>query len=164
MRFNWKRLRNKRGISMPEIMASISIMAILAGTGVTNAVNQMSKAKLVATMDEMKSIRDALIAYQQDNPGDTISTITTLVTEAYLSQGFTDAPNIDLESNWKEDAWGETYVFVPPFVEPDGDYKRGSLSSGGPDGEIEDDPATVGYNEASDNIIIGLEPMVGGSI
>ncbi|HBH46640.1 MAG: hypothetical protein A2445_02675 [Candidatus Jacksonbacteria bacterium RIFOXYC2_FULL_44_29] len=147
---------------MPEIMASITVMAVLAGTGVTNAVNQISQAKLIATMDEMKAVRDSLMAYQQDYPGDTISTITTLVTKGYLAEGFTDAPNSDLETNWKEDAWGKSYALVPPAIDQDGDYLRGSLESAGPDGKTTNDPATTDYDEAKDNIKITLEPIVAG--
>ncbi|MFH1713397.1 MAG: prepilin-type N-terminal cleavage/methylation domain-containing protein, partial [Candidatus Jacksonbacteria bacterium] len=56
-----KRLKKKRGISMPEIMASIAVMSILAGTGIVSAVNQINQARVVATMDEMKSISTALM-------------------------------------------------------------------------------------------------------
>lgn len=157
----FRQIKKQQGISMPEIMASITIMAVLAGTGVTNAVGQVGRAKLIATMDEMKSIRDALMTYQQDHPGDTISTITTLITYDYLTKGFTDAPDSDLETNWKEDAWGNSYRFVPPYID-DGDYERGSLTSGGPDGEIDDDPDTLDYDETDDNIVIALEAIVGG--
>ena len=155
--------RSQKGISMPEIMASITIMAILAGTGVTNAVGQVSRAKLVATMDEMKSVRNALMAYQQDNPGDTVSTITTLITKGYLVEGFTDSPDSDLETDWKEDAWGNRYEFMAPFIDVDGDYEAGYYESGGPDGELEDNPDTLDADETDDNIRITLESMAPGS-
>ena len=145
---------------MPELMAGISIMAILAGTGATSAVNQINKAKLVATMDEMKSISEALAEYHKDYPGDTISTITTLVTKGYLAEGFTQAPDTDLETDWKEDAWGNSYTLSAPSVDSDGDYIRGYLESAGSDGVLTDDTATSNRDEDDDNIRITLEPMI----
>lgn|SRR3989338_3883362 len=153
-------LKDKKGISMPELMAGITIMSILAGTGVTNAIGQISHARLAATMDEMKSISEALLAYQQDHPGDTISTITTLVSQGYLTEGFTEAPDTDLETDWKEDAWGLAYTLLAPSVDTDGDYLRGYLKSAGSDGKMIDDPATSGIDETDDNIRITLEAMV----
>jgi len=155
-----KKIKNQRGISMPEIMAGITIMTILAGTGVASAVNQINKAKLASTMDEMKAISQALAHYHADYPGGTISTITTLVSEGYLSEGFTDAPDTDLETDWKEDAWGNDYRLVKPFVDVDGDYKRGSLESAGSGGELLDNPDTADYDESDDNIKITIEPMI----
>ena len=152
--------KNTRGISMPEVMASITVMALLAGTGVTSAVNQISKSRIVATMDEMKAISIALDQYQQDNSGGTISTITTLVSSNYLTEGFTHTPDTDMKTDWKEDAWGNLYLLKPPSIDIDGDYLRGSLESAGADGVLADDPATTSINEASDNIKITLEPMV----
>lgn len=152
--------KNIRGISMPEVMASITVMAVLAGTGVTSAVNQISRSRIIATMDEMKSISLALDQYHQDNPGNTISTITTLVTYNYLTEGFTQAPDSDLKTDWKEDAWGNPYKLTPPSIDADGDYLRGSLESAGPNGIMTDDSTTTSVNEAADNIKITLEPMI----
>ena len=148
---------------MPEIMASIAVMSILAGTGIVSAVNQINQARVVATMDEMKSISTALMDYHKDHPGDTISTIgsiNTLVREGYLAQGFTAAPDTDLKTDWKEDAWGNSYKLLAPSIENDGDYIRGSLESAGADGKLTDDPLTAGYDETDDNIKITLEPMI----
>lgn len=147
---------------MPELMAGISVIAILAGTGATNAVKQINQAKITATMDEMKSISLAVTEYQKDNPGETISSINTLVTQYYLTQGFVEAPNSELKTDWTEDTWGTDYKLTPPSIETDGDFIRGSLESAGPDGKLTDDTATP-YNEADDNIKITLEPMVGGT-
>lgn len=159
-----KRLKKQRGITMPEIMAGIAIMSILAGTGVVSAVNQINKARLIATMDEMKTLSTALMDYQKDHPGDTISTVssleTTLVREGYLAEGFTEAPDTDLETDWSEDAWGNSYTLVVPSIEADGDYIRGSLESAGADGKLINDPLTESYNETDDNIKIALEPMI----
>ncbi|MEK9165408.1 MAG: type II secretion system protein [Patescibacteria group bacterium] len=155
-----KRLKKQQGISMPEIMAGIAIMSILAGTGVVSAVNQINKARLVATMDEMKAISTALMDYQKDHPGDTLTSTTTLVTQNYLAEGFTVAPDTDMETDWGYDAWGNKYTLIPPSIEADGDYIRGSLESGGADGKIADDPLTLDYKETDDNIKIALEPMI----
>ena len=144
---------------MPELMAGITIMAVLAGTGVTSAVNRINHARVVATMTEMKAISEALMAYHENNPGDTISTITTLVTKGYLAKGFTDAPDTDLETDWGEDAWGNDYELTPPFVDVDGDYEPGSLESAGADGELKNLEGT-GWDESKDNIKITLEPMI----
>lgn len=149
-----------RGLSITEVTASITIMAILAGTGVTSAVNQISRSRIIATMDEMKSIALALDQYHQDNPGSTISTITTLVSSNYLGEGFTHTPDSDLKTDWKEDTWGNSYKLTPPSIDTDGDYLRGSLESAGPDGIMADNPATTGTDEDDDNIKITLEPMV----
>jgi len=152
----------KRGVSMPELMAGISIMAVLAGTGVTSAANQINKSKVIATMDEMKAISLALEQYHEDYPGDSISTITTLITKGYLAEGFTDAPDTDFETDWKEDAWNNDYQLEKPYIDNDGDFMRGSLTSAGTDGELVNDPDTD-WNEESDNIKITLEPIVPGN-
>jgi len=146
---------------MPELMASISIMAILASTGAKGVVNQINQARLTATMQEMQAISEALIDYHKDHPGDTISTITTLVTYGYLTEGFTDAPDSDLETDWKEDAWGNDYKLSKPYIAEDGDLERGFLESAGPDCELTDNPETD-YDETDDNIKITLEPMIYG--
>jgi type II secretory pathway pseudopilin PulG len=148
---------------MPELLAGISIMAILAGTGVSSAVNQINHAKITATMDEMMSISKALMEYQNDNPGTTITTITTLVSQEYVSEGFTQAPDTALKTNWKEDAWGNSYILTPPSIDGSGKYTRGSLESSGADGILADDPLTASYNESDDNIKISLDPMITGN-
>ena len=102
----------------------------------------------------------ALAEYHKDYPGDTISTITTLVTKGYLAEGFTQAPDTDLETDWKEDAWGNSYTLSAPSVDSDGDYIRGYLESAGSDGVLTDDTATSNRDEDDDNIRITLEPMI----
>ena len=154
-----EKIKNQQGISMPEIMAGITIMAILAGTGATSAVKHISQARVAATMTEMKAISEAFAQYHADNPGRT-TTITTLKNNGYLAEGFTDAPDSDLETDWGEDAWGNDYTLVKPFVDDDGDYERGSLESAGADGEFEDNPDTDSYDESDDNIKITIEPMI----
>jgi type II secretory pathway pseudopilin PulG len=158
------KIKKRSGISMPEIMAGITIMAILAGTGAISAVKRINRAKVVATMTEMKAISEALAQYHADHPGDTITTITTLVTQGYLPEGFTKAPDTDLETNWKKDAWGNYYKLAPPpeIYDEDGDYGKGYLESGGLDGEIDDLESTPDYDETDDNIKIVLEPIVSG--
>lgn len=155
--------KNQRGISLPEIMAGITIMTILTGVGVKSAVNQINDAHITATMEEMKGISEAVSEYHRVNPGSTISTISTLVSKGYLAEGFTDAPDSDLETDWSEDSWGGDYKITPPIVEADGDYMRGSLESAGTDGIFADDPVTTGLDESDDNIKITLEPMVAGN-
>lgn len=148
---------------MPELLAVISIMTILAGTGVNSAVNQINSARISTTMEEMNAISKALSEYQKDNPGTTISTITTLVSGKYVSEGFTQTPDSDLETNWKEDAWGKSYVLTPPSIDGSGNYIRGSLESPGANGILTDNSSTTGYDESDDNIKVSLEPMVTGS-
>lgn len=154
---------NNSGTTMPELLAGISIMAILAGTGVGSAVNQINSARLSATMDEMSAISKALSEYHKDNPGTTISTITTLVSGKYLSEGFTKTPDSDLKTDWKEDAWGNSYALTPPSQDGSGNYIRGSLESAGKDGIVTDDSNTTGYDESADNLKISLEPIITGS-
>ncbi len=154
-----KKNKNQKGISMPEIMASITIMAVLAGTGVKSAVNQVNSTRLIATMDEMRSISQALDEYHIDHPGST-TTITTLVTQKYLAEGFTSAPQTSLKTNLKEDAWGIAYRLTAPSIDTKGVYLKGKLESAGANGIFDDDPATTSYNEADDNITLVLEPMI----
>src|SRR3990167_3747681 len=151
------------GATMPELLAGISIMAILAGTGVSSAVNQINSAKVSATMEEMGAISKALMEYHRDNPGTTITTITTLVSGKYLSEGFTQTPDSDLKTNWKEDAWGNIYILTPPSIDGSGNYIRGALESPGADGILTDNSGTTSYNEATDNTKISLEPMITGN-
>ena len=86
------------------------------------------------------------------------------MTQEYLAEGFTDAPDSDLETNWKKDAWGNSYRLVPPpeTYNDDGEYDTGYLESGGLDGEIDDLDTTPDYDETDDNIKIILEPIVAG--
>jgi hypothetical protein len=84
------------------------------------------------------------------------------VTQQYLAQGFVAAPDADLETDWKQDVWNNDYTLVPPSVEADGDYIRGSLESAGADGILTDDETTTAYDESDDNIKISLEPMIAG--
>lgn len=156
-----KNNKNQKGISMPEIMASITIMAVLAGTGVTSAVNQINSTKVTATMDEMKSISQALADYHGDHPGST-TTIATLLTQKYLAKGFTSAPQTSLKTNLKEDAWGSAYRFTAPSIDAKNVYLEGKLESAGSDGTFDDDPTTASYDESADNITMNLEPMIAG--
>ena len=154
-----KNHKKQKGFSLFEITASITIMAILAGTGVISAVNQINSAKIIATMDEMKSISQALVVYHNDHPGDTVSTITTLVTQKYLTKGFTSAPQTSLKTDWKKDAWGKEYRFTAPSVDAKGVYLEGQLTSAGADGVFDDNPATT-IHEDDDNITIVIEPKL----
>lgn len=154
-----KKNKNQKGISMPEIMASITIMAVLAGTGVKSAVSQINITKITATMDEMKAIGQAFDEYHIDHPGST-TTIATLLTQKYLAEGFTSAPQISLETNLKKDAWGVAYRLTAPSVDQTGVYLKGKLESAGANGIFDDDPATASYDEKADNITLILEPMI----
>lgn len=141
-----KILKNKKGMTMPEIMAGVMVMTIMASAGAVNVLKNLDQVRITATVSEMLSIRDALLNYQRDNPGETASSLSTLVTNDYLMEGVDEAPDIDMETDYDEDAWNENYVKVWPTSSA-----RGSLTSSGPDKDI----ATT-----SDNIVVALEKIV----
>lgn len=141
-----KIFKNKKGMSMPEIMAGIMVMTIMASTGAVNVLRSAEQARISASISEMIAIRDALINYQRDNPGETVSSLSTLVTYDYLMKGIDDAPDTDMETDYTEDAWNKDYAIVWPTA-----IARGSLTSFGPDKDI----ATT-----SDNIVVALEKIV----
>ena len=130
---------------MPEIMAGVMIITIMGATGAVNVLKQVEGSRTGSTIQEMLAIRDAMLVYQTDNPGKTISTVTTLVTYDYLLKGVEDAPNSDLETDYKEDAWNNDCDFVWPALD-----ERGTLTSAGPDGEMD---------TKTDNIVVALEKI-----
>jgi prepilin-type N-terminal cleavage/methylation domain-containing protein len=142
-------LSNKKGFTLSEIMASMVILSVVTTTGAINVAKNLDNARINATIQEMLAIRDALNNYQRDHPGYTItstSSMSTLITNDYLLEGVTDAPDSDLETDYTEDAWGRDYVITLPT-----DSKRGSIKSGGADQDL----ATT-----SDNIEAALEKVV----
>ena len=146
-------VRTKKGITLPEIMASLAIISIMGAAGTQNVLKYLTEARINATIQEMQSMRDAIMEYQRENFGETVSTVTTLVTYDYLNQGITDAPDSSLKTNYKKDAWDEDYEFSWPTL-----TLRGYIASAGPDGILDADNG--GVEESNDDIVIGLEKIV----
>lgn len=147
--------RTKKGITLPEIMASLAIISIMGAAGTQNVLKYLTEARINATIQEMQSMRDAIMEYQRENFGETVSTVTTLVTYDYLNQGITDAPDSSLETDYKEDAWDEDYEFVWPTIND-----RGYIASAGPDGILDADNGGDALAISDDDIVIGLEKIV----
>jgi general secretion pathway protein G len=95
------RKRNQRGMTLIEIMVVVAIISMLMGTVAIGAFSQLEKAKVKNAKMVIKSIEQALVAYQTDNTDSCPKQLNDLYTQKYLTKE-------------PKDPWGEPLVFKCP--------------------------------------------------
>lgn len=113
--------RKNKGFSLIELMIVVAIIAILAMIMTPNLLTAIQKAKLKATMEDMRNVGMAVDSYMTDwghaVEGGDLNTLNRYLNPFYTKR---------LARN---DAWGRAYTYTALADE----Y---SISSGGKDGVI----------------------------
>lgn len=88
-----KRLSNKKGFTLIELIMCIVIIAILAGLGMTSGAKYVDESKVTKAQAEVATMEIAVSQYNIDNPSDKITTtenlskkISTLISKGYLQK------------------------------------------------------------------------------
>jgi len=139
------RLRRRRGFTFLEIMVVVAILAILATLVIPNLMGGADKAKIDATVIQIKSLQSALETYRLEN-----SRYPT--TEQGLKALVEKPTSEPMPSKWRKyideipkDQWGNDYIYVAPGTK--GAY---DIISAGPDGKAgtEDDIKSYDLSKA----------------
>ncbi|MBI3019084.1 MAG: type II secretion system major pseudopilin GspG, partial [Deltaproteobacteria bacterium] len=128
-------LGNAKGITLIEIIVTMTIIAIFATLAFTQVGGYVGKARINATKTQIKNFEQALELYKTDNDfyPTTEQGLHALlqpptvgnVPENYPSGGYLKKKDVP------KDPWGREYVYACPGVHNTGDY---DLSSNGQDG------------------------------
>jgi general secretion pathway protein G len=138
-----RRLRNRGGFTLLEILLVVVIIGMLVGVAAVNLTKSSEKAKLTSTRNQIDAYKTALGVYEMDN-GFFPSGEQGL--QALIQQP-SSAPQ---PMNWKgpyldpaiikPDPWGHDYVYKFPGTHNTGGYDLYSLGITGVDG----DPQNIG--------------------
>lgn len=100
MKKKFKRFRNRKGMTLIEIMVVISIIGIVATMFVVNITGRMKKAKIKTASTQMATIANQVEAFEVEN-GEFPPSLEQLVEEEYLKK----VP---------KDPWNKDYAFLTP--------------------------------------------------
>ncbi|PKK96759.1 MAG: hypothetical protein CVV57_10560 [Tenericutes bacterium HGW-Tenericutes-2] len=97
-------LKNKRGVTLVELLAVIIILGIIAAIAVPTIGNLIENQKQNAAEAQWANIIDAAELYKAAEPDETSVTLATLVSEDYIT----------LDSSWEfsEEAAGTTPILT----------------------------------------------------
>jgi general secretion pathway protein G len=88
-------------MTLIEIMVVVAIISMLMGTVAVGAFSQLEKSKVKTAKMAIKTIEQALVAYQTDNTDSCPKAITDLYAGKYLTKE-------------PKDPWGEMLIFKCP--------------------------------------------------
>lgn len=120
--------RKNKGFSLIELMIVVAIIAILAMIMTPNLLTAIQKAKLKATMEDMRNVGMAVDSYMTDW-GHAVTGTTMSALDVYLNPFYT-------KRLARNDAWGRPYAYAAAADE----Y---SISSGGKDGTVSTTNGTI---------------------
>jgi len=131
-----KRLNNRGGFTLIEIMVVIVILAMLAALVGPKLMGRTDDAKIKTTTIQLKGLESALKLYKLDNGSypSTEQGLNALVTKptvgvipkTYKEGGYLDSKSVP------KDAWGNDYLYVSPGEH--GDYDLFSYGADGAKG------------------------------
>jgi general secretion pathway protein G len=128
-----KRLNNRGGFTLIEIMVVIVILAMLAALVGPKLMGRTDDAKVKTTRIQIQGLDSALKLYKLDNGSypsteQGLGALVTKPTVGVIPKSYKDGGYLDSKSVPK-DAWGNDYLYVSPGEH--GDY---DLFSYGADG------------------------------
>ena len=129
---------SRKAFSLMELMVVIIILGLLAGLIIPNVVGQGERAKVQLTCVQLKSIKQSLELFKQDNgvyPA-TEQGLSALITNpdpeiytSFLEGGYLSGKNLPI------DPWKRKYIYIMnEGAEPD----LISLGADGKEGEVEE--------------------------
>lgn len=131
-----KRLNNRGGFTLIEIMVVIVILAMLAALVGPKLMGRTDDAKIKTTTIQLKGLESALKLYKLDNGSypSTEQGLNALVTKptvgvipkTYKEGGYLESKSVP------KDAWGNDYLYVSPGEH--GDYDLFSYGADGAKG------------------------------
>ena len=83
-----KRLSNKKGFTLIELIMCIVIISILAGLGMTSGAKYVDESKITKAQAEVSTMEIAVSQYNIDNPTAKISTINDATINTLVSKGY----------------------------------------------------------------------------
>jgi len=131
-----KRLNNRGGFTLIEIMVVIVILAMLAALVGPKLMGRTDDAKIKTTTIQLKGLESALKLYKLDNGSypsteQGLGALVTKPTVGVIPKSYKDGGYLESKSVPK-DAWGNDYLYVSPGEH--GDYDLFSYGSDGAKG------------------------------
>ena len=131
-----KRLNNKNGFTLIEIMVVIVILAMLAAIVGPKLMGRTDDAKVTDARVQIKNMETALKFYKLDNgayPGTEqgLNALVSIPTVGVIPKSYKDGGYLDSKSVPK-DSWGNDYLYVSPGEH--GDYDLFSYGADGAKG------------------------------
>jgi general secretion pathway protein G len=117
-------IRNKKGMSLVEIMVVIAIIGVLMTVIAVNVTGYLDDANASATKIEINNIEKALIAYQAKHKGRAPTT----------AEGLDAAKKYFPNNEVPTDAWGNPFQYFSPGTHGQHDYEIISLGKDGKEG------------------------------
>lgn len=127
-----KKLNNKRGFTLIEIMVVIVILALLAALVGPKLMGRTDDAKIGTTKTQIKQLETALKLYKLDNgtypaTEQGLNALVAKPTVGVIPKNYKEGGYLESKQVPK-DGWGNEYIYVSPGEH--GDY---DLSSNGAD-------------------------------
>ncbi len=146
------RNRNKqRGFTLVELIFVVTIIGILAGIVVVNAVSQRDKAIRARAKTDIVSIGNALDIYYADNGfyPSTQQGLQALITEPSTPPAphNWNGPYLKGKKSVPRDPWGNEYVYTSPGRENPNSYDILSYGRDGQPGGTGNDADVVSWEE-----------------
>jgi general secretion pathway protein G len=123
-----KKLTERNGFTLVELLIVIAIIGIVAAIAIPNLMMALQKSKQKATMGDVKSIGTAIEAYKTD---------VFVAPNAQPQELYTILVPFYIRAMSNEDGWGH-----PWFYQAEGGTDLYSIGSGGKDGSM--DWSTIG--------------------
>ena len=121
--------RDRRGLTLVEIMVVIAILGTLMAIVGVNVVNRMQEANVETTKLQIKQIEQNLAMYAAKHKGKFPST----------SDGLEAAAKYFPDGSVPTDSWGNAFQYYSPGTHGDHDYEIISLGRDGAEGGEEYD-------------------------
>ncbi|HND28746.1 MAG TPA: type II secretion system major pseudopilin GspG [Myxococcota bacterium] len=118
-------LRSRReGMTLVEIMISLSIIGIVMTVLLVNVVGYLDSANQDATRITIRRVEDALMVYSSKHKGKYPSS----------SDGIAAVKNLLTNEEVPQDAWGRDFIYVSPGTHGNHPYEIISLGKDGQEG------------------------------
>src|SRR5215470_14035304 len=78
--------RNRRGMTLVEIMVVVAIIGMIMGAVAVGAVSQLEKARVKNTKVIIHTVQEALVHYSTDNTDSCPKSLSELVSQKYLNK------------------------------------------------------------------------------
>ena len=118
-------LRSRReGMTLVEIMISLSIIGIVMTVLLVNVVGYLDSANQDATRITIRRVEDALMVYSSKHKGKYPSS----------SDGIAAVKNLLTNEEVPQDAWGRDFIYVSPGTHGSHPYEIISLGKDGQEG------------------------------
>lgn len=133
-------IRDRRGMSLVEIMVVIAIIGILGSVIAVNVFGFLEDANRSAARIQMQNMQKGLIAYAAKHKGKYPSS----------GEGLDAAKKYFENSEVPKDPWDNPYVYISPGTHGDHPYEIMSYGKDGKEGGEGDDADVQSWNTSED--------------